>query len=43
VEVGGDAEGVLYAVVVVCRREVHAGNEWWFGSVHEFDIGEWVE
>jgi hypothetical protein len=43
VEVGDDAEGVFSVVVIVCGREVHAGNEWWSGSVHEFDIGEWEE
>ena len=31
----------LCVCVAVCRDEVHAGNEWWAGLVHECDAGKW--
>ena len=39
----GDAKASCDDVVFlpVCRDEVHAGDEWWAGPVHEPDIGEW--
>lgn len=31
---------VVFDSLIVWRREVHVGNEWWFGVVHESDDGK---
>ena len=40
VSVSRHSDGMEMITVVVCGREVHAGDERWCGCVHEFDAGE---